>query len=828
MRSRVCFLSFFLFIFSSCNPNKKPSASFSNVTSLSDETVQFLPPAVDAEYIDGGVRLDAMIPGDASHMEINFNGTILKSCSAETLIPEGVATCPVGEESCEIQVKACNESTQECSDSLDINVFMNTESVLPSDVDSVMKAYELEQEKLQLARDLKIEACVAAKELEKYSETDVSQEALALRDGIEAICKTSDCDVVLGFDQFKSDLEGLIAQLAIQTVLEDEGDDTDDLDEEDTDELSEKEIALTAVSATLGVALLGGGGTGLYLWRKQARASGELLAKDLEIKELNEKILNISKQNEELGKNKAQANDADKVKISSLQELLKKEEEAVISLKRQRTYLVTAKKNLEEQLKNTNTDKLDLEKLRAELEAANNKNSELTKRIEDLEKIALEKTKLDKKIEELELKQTEANEVATNLKRRNVILSFLIKNRIDSDKKNKKNKKKIAELEAQVASNKTKIAELETTIQEKDTLLADSKKQNEDLTAKLEAQTAELNRIKPELTTALEDNKRLEEELKAFKEVQELLKKEKLTNQSNTDKITELEERLAAAKRPEQQAAEAKKLAEQQAEITRKAEQINELKDKLLDADKKRFLSRFIIMMQRKIHQEKMDELLKNWKEQVDAMVQGFDQQDAKKNNETEELKNELNKLKIENEKLIEALREKDERLKAGQEKTQTLKDKITALQSQKNPANNEEIKKLNAEISRLKNGEVYRENIKLKEIMEFYARRVSTTLEFLLKGSSSTQDRNKDLMKHLANVIKYANNNGILDVNNQSNNMRNYLNKVQDIKIHPLTSESTDDFMERVSQFFSNVAARQAKAYQNNLELEELRVNFF
>lgn len=265
MRSRVCFFSFFLFIFSSCNPKKKPSASFSNLTSLSDETVQFLPPAVDAEYIDGGVRLDAMIPGDASHMEINFNGTILKSCSAETLIPKGVATCPVGEESCEIQVKACNESTQECSDSLDITVFMNTESVLPSDVDSVMKAYELEQEKLQLARDLKVEACVAAKELEKYSETDVSQEALALRDGIEAICKTSDCDIVLGFDQFKSDLEGLIAQLAIQTVLEDEGDDTDDLDEEDTDELSEKEIALTAVSATLGVALLGGGGAGLYL-----------------------------------------------------------------------------------------------------------------------------------------------------------------------------------------------------------------------------------------------------------------------------------------------------------------------------------------------------------------------------------------------------------------------------------------------------------------------------------------------------------------------------------------------------------------------------------
>ncbi len=924
MRSRTWLFFLFLFIFSSCNPRAKQSTSFNSATSLSDETVKFLPPAVDAEYIDGGVRLETMIPGDASHVEINFNGTFLKSCSAETLIPEGVATCPVGEESCEIQVKACNEATKECSESLDVTVFMDTESAFPSDVDSVMKAYKLEQEQLQLARDLKLDACVAAKEVEKYSEADVSAEVLALRDGIEAICKTSDCDILLGFDQFKSDLEDLIAQLALQDILED--DDTNDFDEEDTNKLSDTEIVLTAVSATLGAALLGGGGTGIYLWRKQARAPGELVARDLEIKELNEKIVNISKQNAELEKNKAQANDADKAKISSLQELLKKEKEAVISLKRQRIYLVTARNDLQKQLENTKIDKLDLEKLRvdlavatnnnsqlteqigklqkieeellaknlqienlntelkenkakndvdnteiarlnellkkekgavtslekdkndllianknlkeklrtlqADLEAANSKNSELTQKIEDLEKIAKEKTELDQKIEALKLKKIEANQLATNLKSKNIFLSFRIGSLKNSDTKNKA---KIAELEAQVASNNTKIAELETSIQAKDALLAQSQNQNQELTQKLEAQSKELeelreikqdfDKIAPQLTTALEDKERLEEELMALKDVQALLETETQKNEANRQSIAELQEQLKNAKTPEEEAAEAKKLADLQTDVDKKAKDIDELNTQLKEADKKGTLSRIFMMMQRKIHQAEMDERLKNRTDQVDAMANDFDEQYANKNDEIAGLEKEFDELKNENEPLTNAFAEKDKLLKAAQEKTRNLEKNLASLQENV-PGNNENIKKLKAEIQKLKNGaEYYKENVKLKNHMQNYANKALSTLSYLLNTKEVTQKTNRELMIRLASVVNYADKNGLID--GKDVKIQQFIRDVS-IKKIALTSDSTDDFVERVSQFFSTVAAKHAKAYENNLELEELRANFF
>ena len=934
MRSRTWLFFLFLFIFSSCNPRAKKSTSFNSATSLSDETVKFLPPAVDAQNINGGMRLVTMIPGDASHVEITFNGTILKSCSAETLIPEGVATCPVGEESCEIQVKACDDATKECSESLGVTVFMDTESAFPSDVQSVMAAYELEQEQLQLARDLKLEACVAGKELEKYSEANVSAEVLALRDGIDAICKTSDCDILLGFDQFKSDLEDLIAQLALQDILEDEDDDTNDFDEEDTNKLSDTEIALTAVSATLGAALLGGGGTGIYLWRKQARAPGELLAKDLEIKELNEKIINISKQNAELEKNKAQANDADKAKISSLQDLLKRQKEAVFSLKKQRTYLVTAKNNLQTQLENTNTDKVDLEALRSELagaknenyqlaekigqleeinkqllakdleiqrlneeletskaqndldknrisgletqlknekeavatltrektdlltantelqgnlttlqaqlEAAKTENDELTQRIREIEKIATEKAELEQKITELESKLKEASQVATHLKSKNIVLSFSIGSLKNSDKKNKV---KIAALEKQVASNQTTIDELQKGIIEKNGLLAKSAEDNKLLSEQLATKTTELeelrnkqadfDKIAPELATALGDKEKLEEELNTLRDVEGRLTEEQIANEQNKKRIAVLEQQVNTNQATAAQvAAETNELNQLRENVDTKAEQIEDLETKLAEAKKKGTLPKFFMMIQRKRHQAEMQELLKNWKDQVDAMATGFDEQYAMKDEEIKDIKDQFAALQTANQELQKAFEDKDKELKAAQEKTQELEKQLASLPNNV-PGNNQKIEKLEAEIKKLRGKEYIIENDRLRNLMANYARKAKSTLVLLLDKIPAEQNKNKDLMIRLASVVKYADEvNGTKDA--QDMKIQSFIKdrskeiNSETIKKIGLTSDSTDDFVERVSQFFSTVAAKHAKAYQNNLELEELRANFF
>ena len=75
----LSFLVFFFFL--SCSPTTKQKSSFSSATSLNDETVTFLPPASDAESFEGGVLVETVIAGEASHVEIDFNGVLVKSCS---------------------------------------------------------------------------------------------------------------------------------------------------------------------------------------------------------------------------------------------------------------------------------------------------------------------------------------------------------------------------------------------------------------------------------------------------------------------------------------------------------------------------------------------------------------------------------------------------------------------------------------------------------------------------------------------------------------------------------------------------------------------------
>jgi chromosome segregation ATPase len=569
MRSRSWLFFLFLFIFSSCSPRGKQSAIFSSATSLSDETVKFLPPAVEAESIDGGVRLDTMIPGDASHVEINFNGTILKSCSAETLIPEGVATCPVGEESCEIQVKACNEATEECSDSLDITVFMNTESALPSDVNSVMAAYELEQEQIKLARDLKLEACVAAKELEKYSEADVSPEALALRDGIEAICKTSDCDVVLGFDQFKSDLEGLISQLAIQAVLEDEADDTGELSEteegddttdvtgndtdepseteegDETNELSETEIVLTAVSATLGVALLGGGGTGIYLWRKQARLEGELRAKDINLASLNQNLVDLNKTKQDLEKKITEG--GNKEELEKIKELLEKEKAQLIEQKRLAEEAIKQRADAETKLTNAKAEyeaekAKSLQEMQATIEELRRVNAEqgtelvkLREQEKTIEAINQNKVRIEDELKTAQSKITKIEESLAEKEKKGATDSEELE-RLKAELEKQKNL--AGEAIKQKAAAETKLAKAKTEYE------AEKAKSLQEMQAKI-AELKEVNAKNAEQLAELEELRKKVKEIEAINQDKVRLEAELKTAEL---KITEIEQLLAASK----------------------------------------------------------------------------------------------------------------------------------------------------------------------------------------------------------------------------------------------------------------------------------------
>jgi DNA repair exonuclease SbcCD ATPase subunit len=648
-----------------------------------------------------------MIPGDASHVEINFNGTILKSCSAETLIPEGVATCPVGEESCEIQVKACNEATEECSDSLDITVFMNTESALPSDVNSVMAAYELEQEQIKLARDLKLEACVAAKELEKYSEADVSPEALALRDGIEAICKTSDCDVVLGFDQFKSDLEGLISQLAIQAVLEDEADDTGELSEteegddttdvtgndtdepseteegDETNELSETEIVLTAVSATLGVALLGGGGTGIYLWRKQARLEGELRAKDINLASLNQNLVDLNKTKQDLEKKITEG--GNKEELEKIKELLEKEKAQLIEQKRLAEEAIKQRADAETKLTNAKAEyeaekAKSLQEMQATIEELRRVNAEqgtelvkLREQEKTIEAINQNKARLE---DELTVAQSKITQIEESL--------------AEKEKKGATDSKELEELKAELAEQKKLAEEAIKQKEAAETELTKAKAEYEAEKAKslqeMQATIAELEKVNAKNAEQLVE---LEELRKKVKEI-EAINQDKVRLEDGLKtaelKITEIEKLLAASKVETENLKSS--LLWNQTELTKAEGRIEELKKTGVTSSEELELI--------KNKNVKLKKKIKVQKNKIEKGIKNDEELRARIEKDGDEVK----RLIDENKKLKESLDAKNTELQTMKSEYMEVRSLLAELMGQNSPYTEKSLADLKTEVT--------------------------------------------------------------------------------------------------------------------------------
>lgn len=872
------FLSFFLFFF--CSPKTKKKSSFSSATSLVDENVDFLPPASDVEYIGGGVSVTTVIPGEASHVEVEFNGVLIKSCSSETLIPEEVATCPIGEENCAIKVRACDDLSGECSDSSSVTVFLDTESASPSDSNAIMQAYEAEQESLALARELKLEACVTAKELEKYPEEEISEEVLGLKDGVKAICETSDCDIMLSFSQFQSDLDNLISQVA---VLEDLGDDLDeDQDEEEDsndvividvdpeDGLSDTEIALTAVSATLGVALLAGGGVGIYLWRKHVRLREEARLKDVAINGLNTKLARLKRQNEDLEAKVAAG--GDKAEMSRLQTILKDQKAEVLKLKKQRTYLVSERNFLRSDLEGYKAKGLEaqLEKQREALAAMEKalKESdgekaralkELEAKVKELETLTARSLSLEEAVNKANLQKTETDGLIASLKAEKERLKIAQRDLVNGGKDSRE---EIERLKGLLKDQEEKIKDLEELSSTKETELEKANLLSLEFKEKLAAKSSELTALQekmakqnldvkaliPELASLGEEKERLETELKETSdELLEELRSEREENEAKKKRIEELEKDLEARQKAsefDKKSAldKAKELANLKGEVEAKETEIKKLAGVIAEGEAKGKVSRFYLMLQRRIHQSQVDFLYEQWAKQVEALtdqldtaVQGYMNDKSKSEEVLKKLREDLESTQEKLKNIEVEVLAKDQKLKAASELTEQLEADIDRISKSGGEGAEAKVKVLRARVKKLEAREYYRENIELRNKLKVYATkaqealfRVLTTKEF--KGKT-------ELKKSLGITLLYAQDKGLVDKFHPY--VKNFLDsgrqsgffaetKTKLKKIGLVSSSKTEAFVDTVSDFFSVLTEKHARAYKKSQELGELRLENF
>ena len=431
-----------------------------------------------------------------------------------------MASCPVGEDSCEIKVKSCDGDS--CSESSSVTVFMDTESASPEDSEAIMEAYEKEQEQLELARALKLEACVAQRELENFPEEEISDEVLALKDGVQAICETSDCDLMLSFEAFQSDFDDLVAEVALLDDLEDDTDDEDtnddDTNDDDTNDddvlvidvdgeggLSDAEIALTAVSAVLGVALLGAGTYGIIAWRKNVRAKAEANLKNLELSGLNAQLVRLKRDNASLEK-KIEAG-GNKAELSRMQNLLEDQKAEVLKLKKQRTYLVKEKAGLQAEMDAYKAKDLEGQ-LKASSEALAQIKGELAKsdgdkalalkqlgvKVTELQDLTSKNLSLEQQAHFAELKKIEADGLAVAAKSEQDRLNILL-SEVEADAKVKgvENSNQIAALKNKIKEQSNRIKAMEDVFDERSTELKNLEASKVNLETQLASKGDELN-----------------------------------------------------------------------------------------------------------------------------------------------------------------------------------------------------------------------------------------------------------------------------------------------------------------------------------------------